>query len=59
MTQTVSIFTSLGGQINSPQIEIVGPEVWGPNPLYIQGPKPKPRSPIAEDDLTLNTSQNA
>ena len=38
---------------------IVGPEVWCPSPLYIQGPKPKLRSPIAEDDLTLNTSQNA
>ena len=36
-----------------------GREIWGPSSLYIQGPKTRPRSPIAEDDLTLNNSQNA
>ena len=31
------------------KITYVGPEIWGPSPLYIQGPKPRPKSPIAED----------
>ena len=27
----------------------VGPEIWGPSPLCIKGPKPRPRSPTAKD----------
>ena len=26
----------------------MGPNIWGLGPLYIQGPKPRPRSPTAE-----------
>ena len=26
------------------------PEIWGPSPLHIKGPWPRPRNPITEDD---------
>ena len=40
-------------------MEDVGPEIWGPSSLCIKGPKPRPRSPTAEEPYCQGRAMKA